>query len=70
MVLSTVCYAWRWKIVAGGLGLELSLVDHGGGDRRRRERPHVREVNRPLSGGRRVRAARSLFRTGRSPQQE
>jgi uncharacterized membrane protein YbhN (UPF0104 family) len=23
--LSTVCYAWRWKIVAGGLGLELSL---------------------------------------------
>jgi glycosyltransferase 2 family protein len=24
-VLSTVCYAWRWKIVAGGLGLRLSL---------------------------------------------
>jgi uncharacterized membrane protein YbhN (UPF0104 family) len=24
-VLTTVCYAWRWKIVAGGLGLELSL---------------------------------------------
>jgi glycosyltransferase 2 family protein len=25
MVLSAVCYAWRWKIVAGGLGLDLSL---------------------------------------------
>lgn len=24
-VVSTVCYAWRWKIVAGGLGLHLSL---------------------------------------------
>src|SRR5689334_24389209 len=24
-VLTTVCYAWRWKIVAGGLGLDLSL---------------------------------------------
>lgn len=24
-VLSTVCYAWRWKLVAGGLGLDLSL---------------------------------------------
>lgn len=24
-VLTTVCYAWRWKIVAGGLGVELSL---------------------------------------------
>jgi uncharacterized membrane protein YbhN (UPF0104 family) len=23
--LTTVCYAWRWKIVAGGLGLDLSL---------------------------------------------
>src|ERR1700760_4212197 len=25
VVLTTVCSAWRWKIVAGGLGLELSL---------------------------------------------
>jgi uncharacterized membrane protein YbhN (UPF0104 family) len=25
MVITTVCYAWRWKIVAGGLGLDLSL---------------------------------------------
>jgi glycosyltransferase 2 family protein len=24
-VLTTLCYAWRWKIVARGLGLELSL---------------------------------------------
>jgi uncharacterized membrane protein YbhN (UPF0104 family) len=24
-VVTTVCYAWRWKIVAGGLGLDLSL---------------------------------------------
>jgi uncharacterized membrane protein YbhN (UPF0104 family) len=24
-VLTTVCCAWRWKIVAGGLGIELSL---------------------------------------------
>jgi uncharacterized membrane protein YbhN (UPF0104 family) len=24
-VLTTSCYAWRWKIVAGGLGLDLSL---------------------------------------------
>jgi uncharacterized membrane protein YbhN (UPF0104 family) len=24
-VLTTVCYAWRWKIVAGGLGLDLAL---------------------------------------------
>src|SRR5436305_2952304 len=24
-VLSTVAYAWRWKIVAGGLGVHLSL---------------------------------------------
>ena len=24
-VMTTVCYAWRWKIVAGGLGLDLSL---------------------------------------------
>jgi glycosyltransferase 2 family protein len=24
-VLTTVCYAWRWKIVAGGLGVDLSL---------------------------------------------
>jgi uncharacterized membrane protein YbhN (UPF0104 family) len=24
-VLTTVCYAWRWKLVAGGLGVELSL---------------------------------------------
>src|SRR5437660_3139046 len=24
-VLTTVCYAWRWKIVAGGLGLDLSM---------------------------------------------
>src|SRR5947209_8545068 len=24
-VLSTVAYAWRWKIVAGGLGVDLSL---------------------------------------------
>jgi glycosyltransferase 2 family protein len=24
-VMTTVCYAWRWKIVAGGLGVELSL---------------------------------------------
>lgn len=24
-VLTTACYAWRWKIVAGGLGLDLSL---------------------------------------------
>jgi glycosyltransferase 2 family protein len=24
-VLTTVCYAWRWKIVAGGLGLDLPL---------------------------------------------
>ncbi len=24
-VLTTTCYAWRWKIVAGGLGLDLSL---------------------------------------------
>jgi len=24
-VLTTVCYAWRWKIVAGGLGVNLSL---------------------------------------------
>jgi uncharacterized membrane protein YbhN (UPF0104 family) len=24
-VLTTVCYAWRWKIVATGLGLDLSL---------------------------------------------
>jgi uncharacterized membrane protein YbhN (UPF0104 family) len=24
-VVSTVCYAWRWKIVAGGLSLDLSL---------------------------------------------
>jgi uncharacterized membrane protein YbhN (UPF0104 family) len=24
-VMTTVCYAWRWKIVAGGLGLSLSL---------------------------------------------
>lgn len=23
-VLTTVCCAWRWKIVAGGLGVELS----------------------------------------------
>jgi uncharacterized membrane protein YbhN (UPF0104 family) len=23
--LTTVCYAWRWKIVAGGLGVDLSL---------------------------------------------
>jgi glycosyltransferase 2 family protein len=23
--VTTVCYAWRWKIVAGGLGLDLSL---------------------------------------------
>ncbi len=25
VVLTTVCSAWRWKIVAGGLGVELSL---------------------------------------------
>jgi glycosyltransferase 2 family protein len=25
MVLTTACCAWRWKIVAGGLGVELSL---------------------------------------------
>ena len=25
-VLSTVAYAWRWKIVAGGLGVDLSLA--------------------------------------------
>src|SRR5205085_8067701 len=24
-VLTTMCYAWRWKIVAGGLGVDLSL---------------------------------------------
>jgi uncharacterized membrane protein YbhN (UPF0104 family) len=24
-VLTTACYAWRWKIVAGGLGLEISM---------------------------------------------
>jgi glycosyltransferase 2 family protein len=24
-VLTTICCAWRWKVVAGGLGLELSL---------------------------------------------
>src|SRR5438552_3714161 len=24
-VLTTVCYAWRWKIVAEGLGVDLSL---------------------------------------------
>ena len=24
-VLTTVCYAWRWKIVAGGLGVDLPL---------------------------------------------
>ena len=24
-VLTTVAYAWRWKLVAGGLGLDLSL---------------------------------------------
>jgi glycosyltransferase 2 family protein len=24
-LLTTLCYAWRWKIVAGGLGLELSM---------------------------------------------
>jgi uncharacterized membrane protein YbhN (UPF0104 family) len=24
-LLSTVCYAWRWRIVAGGLGLDLAL---------------------------------------------
>jgi uncharacterized membrane protein YbhN (UPF0104 family) len=24
-VLTTVCYAWRWRIVAGGLGVALSL---------------------------------------------
>ena len=24
-VLTTVCCAWRWKIVAGGLGVDLSL---------------------------------------------
>jgi uncharacterized membrane protein YbhN (UPF0104 family) len=24
-LLTTVCYAWRWKIVAGGLGLDLSM---------------------------------------------
>src|SRR5205085_661789 len=24
-VLTTVCYAWRWKLVAGGLGVDLSL---------------------------------------------
>jgi uncharacterized membrane protein YbhN (UPF0104 family) len=24
-LLTTVCHAWRWKVVAGGLGLELSL---------------------------------------------
>ena len=24
-VLTTVCYAWRWKIVARGLGVDLSL---------------------------------------------
>ena len=27
--LTTVCYAWRWKIVAGGLGLDLSLPAAG-----------------------------------------
>ena len=26
-VITTVCHAWRWKIVAGGLGLRLSLPD-------------------------------------------
>ena len=25
LVPTTVCYAWRWKIVAGGLGVDLSL---------------------------------------------
>jgi uncharacterized membrane protein YbhN (UPF0104 family) len=25
VALTTVCYAWRWKVVAGGLGLDLSL---------------------------------------------
>jgi uncharacterized membrane protein YbhN (UPF0104 family) len=24
-LLTTVCYAWRWKLVAGGLGIDLSL---------------------------------------------
>jgi glycosyltransferase 2 family protein len=27
VALTTVCYAWRWKTVARGLGLELSLPD-------------------------------------------
>jgi glycosyltransferase 2 family protein len=26
-VVTTVCCAWRWKLVAGGLGLELSLTE-------------------------------------------
>jgi glycosyltransferase 2 family protein len=25
VVLTTVCYAWRWKLVAGGLGVDLAL---------------------------------------------
>ena len=31
LVLTTVCYAWRWKIVAGGLGVDLTAAGCGGG---------------------------------------